>query len=307
MIKGVLKGGESGAMRGVIYGPPGIGKSTLGAGLEKVIMLCTEDGAAGLGADRLPVARTWTELLAQLQSVITDGAEYRTLVIDTLNGTADLAAAHICATQFKGDFGSNGFGSFGRGWAATSEEFRKMIPLLDAIHDRGQVILMLAHQGVVSVKNPVDGDYTKFAPSVDRKVWDRICQWADVVGRVEYESTIIQDNPKAPGRATSTQKRIIHFAGDIAQDAKVRAGFNFPGQMPLDAELFRAVLSGGAVNPELAALRELWPTLTPDRQASVLKYLKVKSLDGAIDKKRLSTVYEKLLAAPESAPAAEVK
>lgn len=307
MIKGLVKGGDAGAMRGVIYGPPGIGKTTFGAGLPMPIMLCTEDGAAGLAADRLPVARTWMELLGQVQSVIDDGKEYKTIIIDTLNGAADLAAAHICTTQFKGDFGPAGFGSFGKGWAATSEEFRKLIPMLDTIHDRGQMIIMLAHQGVVSVKNPVDGDYVKFAPSVDRKVWDRICQWADVVGRAEYETTVVKANANAPGRAVSTQVRVLRFQGDVSQDAKQRAGYNLPAQMPLDATQFTAIISGGPVNPELEAMRKLWPTLTPERQASVLKYLKVKSLDANIDAKRLSTVYEKLIAEAESAPAQEAK
>jgi len=263
----------------VLYGPPKIGKSSFGAESPSPIFITTEDGIDQVAVDRFPRATTWAELLANLTAAANEQHEYRTLVLDTLNGAAELAAAHTCTEKFGGDWGPKGFGAFGHGLAATSEEMRRMLPILDQARDRGMVVLLLAHTGITAVKNPVDGDYQKFTPDVDRRIWARFAAWADVIGRAEFEYTLLKRDGIGPGRAVGTNVRVIRFSGSAAEDAGTRVGFELPERLPLSWQAFSNAL--GQDNETASEVKSLWAVLTPDEIKSTLAWLGVRNLEDA--------------------------
>jgi hypothetical protein len=265
----------------VLYGPPKIGKSTFGAESPAPIFITTEDGIDQVAVDRFPRATTWAELLDNLTAIATQPHEYRTLVLDTLNGAAELAAQFTCETKFGGDWGPKGFASFGHGVAATSEEMRRTLPLLDQCRERGMTVLLLAHTGVTSVKNPVDGDYQKFTPDVDRRIWARFAGWADIIGRAEFEYTLLKRvSGEGPGRAVGANVRTIRFSGSAAEDAGTRVGFELPERLPLSWQAFSDWLNSG--DSETAGeVKNLWSILTPDEIKATLSWLGVRQLEEA--------------------------
>ena len=275
-IAGIKKGGEKRPPRIVLYGAPGIGKSSFAAAMPDPVFVTTEDGIDAITVDQFDRAETWAEFLGNVQKIVTDINGYKTLVIDTLNGASDLAAAHVCATQFAGNWGEKGFGSFGKGWAATSEEMRKLLPMLDTARTQGMTIVILAHTGVVSVKNPIDGDFDRFAPSCNKNVWARFSAWADIIMRADYEYTVL-DKKLNKGRAVCTSTRILRCAGSIVEDVKQRVGYELPDILPLSYEAFAAAL--GQTGDTLPAVKSLWGLLSQEEQTKTLAYL-----GGSLDK-----------------------
>lgn len=270
----VNRGGHFRPPRIVVYGPPKLGKSSFGAESEAPVFVTTEDGVDNIPVDQTPVAKTWDEFVANIKSVAVDKHSFKTLVVDTLNGAAQLAAQHVCDKLFKGDWGPRGFASFGQGWSATSEEMRVILDPLDACRQRGMWVLMLAHTGIQSVKNPVEGDFSKYAPDLDRKIWSRFYGWADIILRGDFEYTVLESQKRAAGTST----RVLRASGSAAEDAGCRVGYELPATLPLSWPAFVEAL--GQVSPVISGIKERWPGLSADERTAALKWLGIASVDA---------------------------
>jgi hypothetical protein len=280
MLTGVTRGTKK-PPRVVLYGPPKIGKSTFGSEAPDAVFVTTEDGIDNVTVDRFPRAESWAALIDNLEQVAKGEHSYKTLVLDTLNGAAELAAQHTCITKFSGDWGPKGFAAFGQGQAATSEEMRRVIPIFDACRARGMVVLLLAHTGVQSVRNPIEGDFTKYTPDVDRRVWARFAAWADIIMRADYEYFVKKsDNPLAKGKAVGTSTRVLRCSGSAAEDVGTRVGFELPSEtLPLSWQAFADAL--GQDTSTLDEVKRLWTLLDKSTQAKTMAWLGVKALDDA--------------------------
>jgi len=277
-MNGITKGGHH-PPRVVIYGPPKIGKSSFGADAPNPIFVPTEDGIDNVEVDRFPRPTSWPELLANVERVATEEHEYQTLVLDTINGAAELAANHVCETRFGNDWGPRGYQSFGQGAAATSEEIRRLLPALDRCRTREMTVLLLAHAGTQRVPNPLDADFSKWVPDLDRRIWARIAAWADVIGRAEYQHSIVRD-ATGKAKAMGASVRIIRFAGSAAEDVGTRVGFDLPAEIPLSWDAFSSAL-GKADDSDAAEVRELWGLLAPEETKATLHWLGVRDLSKA--------------------------
>jgi len=273
MLKGVTRGKRR-PPRVVLYGPPGVGKSTFGADAESPLFVPTEDGVDNVPVDAFGKAASWTELLENVRQVATEKHDYKTLVIDTLNGAAELCADHIVKTLFGGQRiaqkGNGGYEAFGKGEKATAEEMRALLALMDDCRARGMTVLLLGHTGLQNVQHPTEGGYTKFAPEMPKAAWAKVSAWADIVLRADYEYTILKNGgPK--GRAIGSSTRIVYAAGEAAADAKCRVGYELPDTFGLSYDEFAAHLGSGAST--LEEIKTLWPLLSEQQAREAIAWL----------------------------------
>lgn len=291
MLQGFSRGKRK-SPRIVLYGPAKVGKSSWAAQFPTPIFVMTEDGVEGLDVDRYEPAISWLQIIEHLTAVATDKHSFSTLVVDTLGGTAELAAKHICEKLFNGDWGPKGFAAFGQGWGATSEEMRRLLPILDACRDKGMTVILLAHAGVQSVRSPIDGDFQKWAPEMDRRIWARFAKWADMIGRADYDYIVMKrDGAKeGPGKAKGTNSRVVRWSGSAAEDAGCRAGFEMPEITPLSYQAFIEGLGHG--ESVLTEINALWHILDADTAEKALAWLG-GSLDTA-DPKKLPELLNRL-------------
>jgi len=278
MMEGLIKGMKY-PPRIILYGPPGVGKSTFGADSPSPVFLAAENGVDNIPVAQTPKLKTWQEVLTWARRLSTEKHEHQTVVGDTINAMVELCAQEICTTQFGGQWapkkGTESFLSFAQGWKSVSEELRALLALLDVCREKGMTILLLAHTGVVNVKNPIDGDFGKFSADIDKYPWARLSAWSDIILRADYEYSVVKDQKKA--RAVGTSTRWMSAAGHAAQDAKCRVGYELPDQMPLSWAAFAAELGKGSAT--LAEIKELWPILTADLAAKTLASQNVAKLE----------------------------
>ena len=71
------------AVKVVLYGPEGIGKSTLASQFPNPLYIDTEGSTKHMNVRRLPTPQTWEDLMQEIQYVIAHPEVCRTLVIDT--------------------------------------------------------------------------------------------------------------------------------------------------------------------------------------------------------------------------------
>ena len=78
----ITKGKINRAQKVVIYGPEGIGKSSLAAQFPDPVIIDTEGGTAHMDVRRIDKPQSWEELLSIVKEVAATPGICKTLVID---------------------------------------------------------------------------------------------------------------------------------------------------------------------------------------------------------------------------------
>ena len=149
----VISGKVEKAKKVVIYGPEGIGKSSLAAQFPRPIFIDTEGSTTEMDVDRLPKPSSWEMLRQQVEWVKQQRGRFGTLVIDTIDWAEMLCVDGICAKHGKN--GIEDFG-YGNGYVYTKEEFGRFLNLLSDVVDAGIHVVLVAHAQIVKFEQPVN-------------------------------------------------------------------------------------------------------------------------------------------------------
>jgi hypothetical protein len=220
--------------RAIAYGPEGSGKSSLGTCAPKPIFFMTR-GETGLptliAARRVPPTASfpefpsWPALLQAVELLTREPHEYRTLVLDTANGAERLCHEYVCARDFGGNWGRDGFTSFMTGYDVAVAEWRNLLDALDELRvSRGMSILMLAHSKIATFRNPEGSDYDRFTPDLHAKTWGLTHKWADMVLFLNFAAHVEARRSDAKGKAVGGTRRVLYTTRTAAFDAKNRHG-----------------------------------------------------------------------------------
>lgn len=219
----------------LIYGPEGVGKSTLAAQFPKPLFVDTEDGTGALDVARLPRPTTWQMLLDEVTWVRDFPAECGgTLVVDTLDWAQALCVSHVC--RAKGIDGIEDAG-YGRGYTYVVEEFGKLLALLDGCVSVGLNVCALAHACITKFEQPDEmGAYDRWGLKlIDGRrasVAALAKEWADAVLFANFKTVVITDKDGRRAKAQGGRSRVIHATHDAAWDAKNRWGM--PDEVPME-------------------------------------------------------------------------
>lgn len=220
----------------VIYGPPGIGKTSVGAAAPAPVFLIDtqEDGINTLKASTLvpgdlpvlPAATTWQDVLGQLDALADGDHKFKYLVIDTLGGLERLCHEFVCQRDFNGNWGDKGFGSYAKGYEVSLPEWRILLNKLDRLRtDKGMGIVALAHSLVRPFKNPEGEDYDRFIADMHHKTWSVTHKWADMILFANYYVEVDKGNSgRERAKGKGGQIRFFNTEHHAAFDAKNRHG-----------------------------------------------------------------------------------
>jgi len=232
----ITKGKQKTAVRAVIYGVEGIGKSTFAAGLPSPLFLDLEKGTGHLDVARADV-ETWQELETALTECLT--TEYQTIIIDTADW-AEAACAEVVLKK-HGKKSIEDFG-FGKGYVILAEEFRKVIARAEALISRGKNVVFLAHSKVVRQSPPDQTDgFDRYELKLAKQVAPILKEWADLLGFANFRSQVVEGTDGRT-KATGGKERLLHLEHSAAWDAKNR--FGLPASVPFSPEHVLACFEG---------------------------------------------------------------
>jgi hypothetical protein len=209
------------AHRLVIFGPGGIGKTTLAATAPGPIAFFDLDDSlprlkaqfvdAPVKPDLRAVTgiRTWQDIRDALHSDGWDGI--KTIVIDSATRAEELAVDHTIATvpHEKGqrvqrieDYG------FGKGYSHVYDTFLTLLGDLDQHTRAGRHVILICHDCTASVPNPDGEDWIRYEPRLQApasgksSIRLRVREWADHVLFVGYDISVKDGKGKGSGGRT---------------------------------------------------------------------------------------------------------
>ena len=242
----------------LIYGPPGLGKTSLASEWPDPILLDVEGGrpmnvdrqaVPGFDADQLV---SYDDVMSALGSLYTDDHGFRTLVFDTLDRFEPMVWRKACEANNWPSIESPGYG---KGYVEADRFWRDLIEGFNALRrDRGMSIVLVAHSDIGRFDDPQSASYSRFDIRLHKRALALIQDEVDAVLFINQDVKTKEEDlgfNKKRARAEGGTVRLIFAEGRPAFVAKNRYGI--PPSLRFDLGRGYAALSQylpGAVAPE---------------------------------------------------------
>ena len=204
----------------VIYGPEGIGKTTLAAQFPDPLFLDLEDGSSTMDVRRVEDIGTWDTLLGVINEIYKDPGICKTLVIDTADKAENMAIKAVC--EERGLKGIEDAG-YGKGYTYLFEKMAYLLTGLDYLIRKGVNVVILAHAQMRKFEQPDElGAYDRWELKLSKKSAPLVKEWADIMLFCNYKTNVsISQDGKA---RASGGKRVMYTSHHACWDAKNRHG-----------------------------------------------------------------------------------
>ena len=229
ITSGILKD----AQKVVIYGPEGIGKTTLASRFPKPLFIDTEGSTKHLDVLRFDRPESWTMLLEEVSYVIGHPDVCDTLVVDTADWAEALCMQHLIAKNHWQSIETPGYG---RGYVELMEEFGRLLNQLNQVIGKRINVVLTAHAIMRKFEQPDEiAAYDRWELKLQKKVAPVVKEWADAVLFANYKTYVINKTKEGKGKATGGE-RMLYTSHRPVWDAKNRWGL--PDELPLQYEAF---------------------------------------------------------------------
>lgn len=239
------------AIKVVIYGPEGIGKSTFASRFPDPVFIDTEGSTVHMDVKRLPRPEMWNELLGDVEYVRQNPRCCKTLVIDTADWAEQLCCEFICARDQKQGIEDWGYG---KGYKYLFEEFGRLLNALEQVRGAGVNVVICCHAAIRKFEQPDElGAYDrwglKLTDAPRASIAGMVKEWADMVLFANYKTIVVNVDGKGATKGKNKVqggKRVMYTTHMPCWDAKNR--FGLPEEMDFEYEGIRGVIEDGATS-----------------------------------------------------------
>jgi len=225
------------ALKVVVYGSEGIGKTTFAAAFPEPLFIDTEGGTAHMDVRRIDRPQSWDELLSIVEEVASDPNVCKTLVLDTADWAEALCANYICQKYKQNSIESFGYG---KGYTYLAEEFGRLFTEFDAVIESGKNVVITAHAKMRKFEQPDEqGAYDRWEMKLSKQVAPPLKEWCDMLLFLNYKTYVVTSETNS--KKAQGGKRVMYTSHHPCWDAKNRHGL--PAEMEMDfagiAHLFK--------------------------------------------------------------------
>lgn len=217
--------------RVLVYGPPGLGKTTLASEFPGAVFIQIEDGTPGdLELMSFGHLKTYDDVLEAISSLYTEDHEHKTLVVDSLDKLEPLIWAKCCQDNSWPNIESPGYG---KGYVTVDNYWRDFFNGLNGLRrDRGMAIVLIAHAAVTTFPNPAGAEYPRWDIRLHKRALGMTQDEVDAILLLCQEPSVKTEeaNGKARAHAAGGPTRWLYCDGRPAWVAKNRYGL--PEKIP---------------------------------------------------------------------------
>lgn len=248
----ITRGIKKSAQRVCIYGPEGIGKTTLAAQFPSPLFIDTEGSTRHMDVARLPDPTSAAMVSQELDWIATQAtAPCQTVVIDTADWLEKLIKTQVMAQLQITSMEQMGYG---KAYVYVWEEFGRILTLCDRIINKGINVVFTAHAALRKFEQPDElGAYDRWELKLQNSAKSNICamlkEWSDLILFCNYEiHTYLTEDKKVKA---SGGQRVMYTSHHPSWDAKNRHGLE--EKLPMEF----AYISHIFTDPEKAATNEI--------------------------------------------------
>lgn len=236
----ITKGKLAGAVRAIISGTEGIGKSTLATKIPDSLVVDIEDGSRQIDCARV-MALDWRAIEWTVDELIKDTQGFRAIVFDTADWLERALIEWMLKQANKKsieDFG------YGKGYTMLQEHFSRFLAKCDKLIAKGVHVVFVAHTKVSRVSPPDQTDgYDRYELKLTKQVSPLLKEWSELYLFANYKVQIVEGTD-GKLKAQGGKERVMYANRTAAFDAKNR--FGLPDEMPMDFAQIATVFSGAA-------------------------------------------------------------
>lgn len=163
----------------MIYGPKGIGKTSLAARFDKSLTMAFEPGGKALRTFQRAVPN-WLHFRKYI-SLLDGNSKFRTVVVDTAQIAYNRCMDYACeqaGIKHPGDEG------YGKGWKRVAQEFERQFNTLMSM---GMGIIAVAHDKDDEVETKSGRKFNKMVPALTGQCDEYFSGPIDIVGYYHYD------------------------------------------------------------------------------------------------------------------------
>lgn len=208
----------------VIYGPPGVGKTTFAANFPGPTQFLSvkETGFEDLyDVGAIPewcsneVISSWEDLCMQIKR-----CNAKTLVIDSLSGVQQVLFRYCTDKFYDGDIKK--FSAFYNGIRndAPAVMEREFETLLTAKRNAGTHVVLIGHTKITQKPNALGNDYLAHVLDIDIGIGGVINKWAQAILFMALDIEAVKNGSN---KAKGTESRVLYTGMSPGHDAKSRS------------------------------------------------------------------------------------
>lgn len=226
-------------LRIVIYGVPGVGKTTLAAKLPNALFFDYENGSHGIDIAKVEptdLPNTFAALNGAFNEFRRDSQGFRNLVIDTadrLEERLDKAYAAALKSPVESVFSVN---DYGRTVAAFTTAFGTMLDIASRLVESGVNVVFLAHEQIRK-REVLEGTqtYDHSELKLSKGSSKLLVEWADVIIFCAYKTFLVEgDKSKGEKSHAEGGKRWCFSVYSPDWEAKHRSCIDIPDDCSMD-------------------------------------------------------------------------
>lgn len=247
----ITRGKVAKAQKVVIYGPEGIGKSSLAAQFPDPLFIDTEGSTGNMDVARLDKPTSLTLLLQQIDYV-KQNRPCKTLVIDTVDWGERLIIEFVINRAGKTSITNFGYGE---GFVQLEEEYGRFLNKLSDLIEIGINVVLTAHAKITKFEQPDEmGAYDRWELKLGNKTTAKTAaltkEWADIVLFLNYKTFSVATDEKGKKHKGQGGVRTIYANHHPAWDAKNRHGL--PDEFPMEYSYIAHIFNGAAQQTQIA-------------------------------------------------------